>query len=116
MGLSGSGKSNFCAELRTFLRPHLYLNADSVRKESNDWDFSREGRIRQAQRMKSLIENSNESLFLVDMICPLKEMREIICADTIFFMNRRWVVRYQDTDAVFEVPTRSECEFFYEIC
>ena len=27
------------------------LNADEVRKEANDWDFSKEGRKRQSKRM-----------------------------------------------------------------
>jgi hypothetical protein len=35
------------------------LNADEVRKQANDWDFSKEGRARQAKRMKDL---SNEYL------------------------------------------------------
>ena len=33
------------------------LNADEVRKEANDWDFSAEGRKRQAKRMASLLLN-----------------------------------------------------------
>ena len=48
MGLPGSGKTYFsrilCKEMNS-----IHLNADNVRKKFNDWDFSRNGRIRQAK-------------------------------------------------------------------
>ena len=50
MGLPGSGKTTLANELGPMLKAKR-LNADEVRKEANDWDFSEEGRKRQAKRM-----------------------------------------------------------------
>ena len=50
MGLPGSGKTTLAEELAPMLNAKR-LNADEVRKEANDWDFSEEGRKRQAKRM-----------------------------------------------------------------
>ena len=50
MGLPGSGKTTLASELVPLLKAK-WLNADEVRKEANDWDFSAEGRTRQAKRM-----------------------------------------------------------------
>ena len=43
MGLPGSGKTTLANELAPLLNAKR-LNADEVRKEANDWDFSEEGR------------------------------------------------------------------------
>ena len=51
MGLPGSGKTTLAKKLIPLLDA-VWLNADEVRKEANDWDFSPDGRIRQANRMK----------------------------------------------------------------
>jgi len=53
-GLPGSGKSTL-AEPFAELIGAVWINADAVRERYNDWDFSPEGRIRQAQRMKHLV-------------------------------------------------------------
>ena len=45
MGLPGSGKTTLANELGPMLNAKR-LNADEVRKEANDWDFSEEGRKR----------------------------------------------------------------------
>ena len=50
MGLPGSGKTTLADEIGPKLNAKR-LNADEVRKEANDWDFSEEGRKRQAKRM-----------------------------------------------------------------
>ena len=115
MGLSGNGKTTFYNNTKILLKDHLYLNADIVRKEYDDWDFSISGRIRQAQRMKNLSEKSEQSLVVIDMICPLKEMRNIIKPDIIFFINRKDSSKYPDTDIIFEIPSKDECETFYII-
>ena len=50
MGLPGAGKTTLADEMAPLLNAKR-LNADEVRKAANDWDFSEEGRIRQAKRM-----------------------------------------------------------------
>jgi len=115
MGLSGNGKTTFYNNTKILLKDHLYLNADEIRKIYDDWDFSISGRIRQAQRMKNLSEKSEQSLIVIDMICPLKEMRRVIKPDIIFFINRKDSSKYTDTDNIFESPSEDECEILYII-
>ena len=56
MGLPGSGKTTLANELAPMLNAKR-LNADEVRKEAKDWDFSEEGRKRQAKRMAEFAKN-----------------------------------------------------------
>ena len=55
MGLPGSGKTTLASELVSLLKAK-WINNDKVRKEANDWDFSEEGRTRQAKRMAEKAE------------------------------------------------------------
>ena len=73
MGLPGAGKTY----LSNILHPMIdavWLNADKVRKEANDWDFSPEGRQRQAQRMKTLAQKALDEgkNVIADFVCPTK--------------------------------------------
>ena len=43
MGLPGAGKTTLAGELIKKINAK-WLNADKVRREANDWDFSIEGR------------------------------------------------------------------------
>jgi len=56
MGLPGSGKTTLANEIASLLNVKR-LNADEVRKKANDWDFSEEGRTRQASRMADFAKN-----------------------------------------------------------
>ena len=71
MGLPGSGKTTLANELGPMLKAKR-LNADEVRKEANDWDFSEEGRKRQAKRMADFaLKLKNQGNYVVaDFICP----------------------------------------------
>ena len=53
MGLPGAGKTTLSKYLAKIINA-VQVNADEVRKKANDWDFSLEGRRRQAKRMKDL--------------------------------------------------------------
>ena len=65
MGLPGSGKTY----ISKCLLEHLdadHFNADAVRAQHNDWDFSEEGRMRQVHRMKDLCRESERPYAIMD--------------------------------------------------
>ena len=65
MGLPGSGKTTIASKLAPLINAK-WLNADEVRKKANDWDFSIEGRKRQADRMSKLAdEHAKKGHFLI---------------------------------------------------
>lgn len=108
MGNSGSGKTTFAEKLVHEISgrgyPVSWLNADDVRKEFDDWDFSDEGRDRAACRMRVLAEQLDQEYVVVDMISPTERTREIVKPDFIVFMNTIKEGRFNDTNAIFEAP------------
>ena len=60
MGLPGAGKTTLAEKLLHLLEANdktvTWFNADEVRKQFDDWDFSEQGRIRQSKRMYDLAE------------------------------------------------------------
>ena len=58
-GLPGSGKTTFSKKLLEHKNNIDHYEADKVREAFNDWDFTKDGRLRQASRMNlSLIHIS----------------------------------------------------------
>ena len=104
MGLSGSGKSTLAEQLHKKLANSIRLNADTIRKSYNDWDFSEEGRIRQANRIKQLADVCDDEYIIIDMIAPIETMRSIIDADFTIWMNTIKESNYKDTDLIFKPP------------
>lgn len=108
MGLPGSGKTtlaeNLAIELRTNGKSVYRLNADNVRAAYNDWDFSIEGRLRQAQRMFDLSNNLCCDYVICDFVSPLEEMRSIYNADYTIWMDTIENGRFEDTNKLFVPP------------
>ena len=107
-GLPGSGKTTFAEKLITKLPSVLWLNADSIRKSYNDWDFSKDGRIRQARRLSSLSVNTQYEYVVCDFIAPYKEQRDIFDADYTIWMDTIPYGRFDDTNAIFESPSDTD--------
>ena len=105
MGLPGSGKTTLANELGPLLKAKR-LNADEVRKEANDWDFSEEGRKRQAKRMADfaikLVENGD--YVVADFICPTPEARCLFPSDYIVWVDTIKEGRFDDTNKMFIKP------------
>ena len=107
MGLPGSGKTTLANELGPMLNAKR-LNADEVRKKANDWDFSEEGRKRQAKRMADFaIELKNKGDFVVaDFICPTPEARSLFPADFVIWVDTIKEGRFEDTNKMFVKPDK----------
>lgn len=129
MGLPGAGKTYFAERLKAYLEnnssistmpiermtqfeiaPTYYkskvkwFNADEVRKKYNDWDFSREGRIRQSLRMAEFALKCTEDFVICDFVAPLPEMRHNFKADWTIWMDTIDAGRYEDTNKAFVPP------------
>ena len=106
MGLSGSGKTTFAKKLAKDLDAVLF-NADEIRDLTKFSDFSANGRIIQATRMKLYADYECKlgKTVICDFICPTIETRKIFEADIIIWMDTIQVSSYQDTDALFEKPS-----------
>ena len=63
MGLPGSGKTTLAKKMIPLLKAK-WVNADKVRTEANDWDFSIEGRKRQAERMRKKQMNLKKKILM----------------------------------------------------
>ena len=107
MGLPGAGKTTLADELAPKLNAKR-LNADEVRKAANDWDFSEEGRKRQAKRMADFaLELKNKGNYVVaDFICPTPEARKLFPADFVIWVDTIKEGRFDDTNQIFVKPEK----------
>lgn len=129
MGLPGAGKTYFAERLKKYLEdfssvdtmplsrmlnlenvPLTYssqvdwFNADEIRKRFNDWDFSREGRIRQSLRMAEFALKCSGDFVICDFVAPLVEMRNNFKADWTIWIDTINESRYDDTNKAFVEP------------
>ena len=107
MGLPGAGKTTLANELSKLIKCKR-LNADEIRKAANDWDFSEEGRTRQAKRMSDealKLKNGGNNV-IADFICPTPEARNLFPADYIIWVDTIEEGRFDDTNKMFVKPDK----------
>lgn len=112
MGLPGSGKTTLAKNIIQALG-HVSLswhNADSVRQRYDDWDFSPQGRLRQAQRMGEMVRRDAEQgmVSIADFVCPTEETRisfDTSSADLVIWMDTIHSSRYEDTNQLWQMPS-----------
>ena len=107
MGLPGAGKTTLANELSKLIECKR-LNADEIRKAANDWDFSEEGRKRQARRMSdaALKIKKEGNNVIADFICPTPASRELFPADYIIWVDTIKEGRFEDTNQMFVKPEK----------
>jgi len=129
MGLPGAGKTYFAERLKKYLEDfsdvssmpsssmikfeHIpqkwnakvdWFNADDIRKRFNDWDFTKEGRIRQSLRMAEFALKCSGDFVICDFVAPLPEMRHNFKADWTIWIDTIDKGRYDDTNKAFIPP------------
>ena len=105
MGLPGAGKTTLASKLVPLIDAK-WLNADEVRKEADDWDFSDEGRKRQAKRMADFAEKFKKEghNVVADFVCPTEKARELFNPDFIIWVDTIKKGRFEDTNKIFVQP------------
>ena len=104
-GLPGSGKTTLAKPFADLIGG-VHINADVIRTSYDDWDFSPEGRMRQAQRMKHLSDGvvMAGKIAVADFVCPTYTARKEFNADYTIWMDTIEEGRFEDTNALFESP------------
>lgn len=106
-GLPGSGKSTLAKPFAELIGG-VHVNADVIRTSYNDWNFTPEGRERQALRMKYISDGivMAGKIAVADFICPTKQLREQFNPDFTVWMDTVQEGRFEDTNKMFEAPDK----------
>jgi len=117
-GLPGSGKTTLATPFAELIGG-VHINADQIRKEYDDWDFSPEGRIRQAQRMRYLADGIVRAgkIAVADFVCPTEQARKEFDPDFTVWMDTIKEGRFEDTNKMFEAPPQCDyhvAEWFHD--
>jgi adenylylsulfate kinase len=104
-GLPGSGKTTLAKPFADLIGG-VHINADEVRTQYDDWDFSLSGRIRQAVRMRHLADGivMAGKIAVADFVCPTEAARLEFAPDFTVWMDTIKEGRFEDTNKVFESP------------
>ena len=104
-GLPGSGKTTLAKPFAELING-VHINADLVRTLYDDWDFTPEGRMRQAQRMRHLSDGvvMAGKIAVTDFVCPTEAVRKAFDPDFTVWMDTISRGRFEDTNDLFETP------------
>jgi len=107
-GLPGTGKTTLAEQITNKLTNIGYTvnwyNADFLRQKLDDWDFSYEGRLRQAKRMKECADKHLTGYIIIDMVAPLPEFRDEINPNIIIWVDTINSGRFDNTNKMFIPP------------
>lgn len=104
MGMPGSERPDVAKKLHEVIPNSKLMRSKEIREKEKDIDFSYDGRMRHAYRMLDFARQSTEDCIIIDMVCPLEEMRQIINPDVIIWINDKTECMYEEVNNSFEPP------------
>ena len=106
-GLPGSGKTTLSKPFSELIGG-IHLNADTIRQQYDDWDFTPSARLRQAHRMRHLADGivMGGKIAVADFVCPTGVTRNIFSPDYSIWMDTISKSKYEDTNNLFESPVK----------
>jgi adenylylsulfate kinase len=111
-GLPGSGKTTLAKPFAKLIGA-VHINADAIREEYDDWDFTPEGRMRQAMRMKYLADGIVKAgkICVADFVAPTPQARDEFGADYVVWMDTIKEGRFEDTNAMYVPLDRGQYDY-----
>ncbi|MEJ0075845.1 MAG: adenylyl-sulfate kinase [Alphaproteobacteria bacterium] len=110
MGLPGAGKTTLANALVPRLNA-VHLNGDEIRANiDKELGFSHEDRLEHARRMGWLSDRivATGTYAVADFICPTEQTRAAYGDAFVVWVDRIQSGRFEDTNAMFEPPTRCD--------
>jgi hypothetical protein len=109
MGIPESCKNSVCEKLQQRFENAIIINSMQQRILNKDIDFTVDGQMRHCYRMLNLARNSQSIVTILNMVCPIPKMREILNSDIVVWVNHDSASKYQELNEMFVPP------FYYDI-
>lgn len=109
MGLPGSYKSSIAKKLSDRFENSNLIVSNEQRVIAKDLDYSVDGQMRHCYRILNLIRQSKSPVTVLDMVCPLPKMRQILNCDIVVWVSDKKQSIYKELDEIYVPP------IFYDI-
>jgi len=109
MGLPESAKNSVSIKLAERFENSSILNSMEQRVKHKDIDFTVDGQMRHCYRMLNLARTSLTTVTIINMVCPLPKMRQILNPDIIVWVDNSQESKYPELNEIYVPP------FYYDI-
>lgn len=109
MGLPGSFRTSVANKLAERIGVATVLRSSEQRALAKDVDYTVDGQMRHCYRMLGLIRQASAPVTIVDMVCPLPKMRQILNCDIVVWVNDKQQSQYDQLNEMYVPPV------FYDV-
>ena len=110
MGMPGSKKNSIAKKLASIFENSKLINSMQERIGFKDLDFTEDGQMRHCYRMLGLARQSQATVTVIDMACPLPKMREVLNPDIIVWVSDVAESKYEELNKIYVPPVLFDIE------
>lgn len=111
MGLPGTGKDRLAKKVQKLVPNSVVLHSSKIRVKEKDVDYTVDGQMRHAYRMLEYCRLQKKENVIIDMCCPLPEMRELLNPDIIIWMDDKSATQEKEVRDMFIPPVHYDARF-----